>query len=327
MWACCKPDKSQKNKLKTKYLPRWKGDLTIIYDVLQVYKNDYLAQVTMENKNPSGRLDNWNLTWEWARGEFIYTMKGAYTHEMDITGCLYGLAGHYYKGMDFSKVMNCQKNPIIADMPPQKYNDTQMGKIPYCCRNGTLLPIIMDPSESKSVFQLQVYKVPPDLNKTALYPPEKWKTVGVMNPDYKCGSPLRVNATEYPNTEGLQANTIAIATWQIVCNITKPTKKDTYCCVSFSAYYNDSVIPCDTCACGCEDTKKCNPDATAMLLPSEALRVPLENRSEKAIAWAKIKHLRVPRKLPCGDNCRVSVNWHVVSDYKDGWTARITMFN
>lgn len=31
--------------------------------------------------------------------------------------------------------------------------------------------------------------------------------------------------------------------------------------------------------------------------------------------------------MPCGDNCGVSINWHVATDYRRGWSARITIFN
>lgn len=328
MWACCKRDPKFKSKLKkTKFMRRQKGDLTISYDVQQAYDNNYNVEVTMENHNPLGRLDRWNLTWEWTRGEFIQTMKGAFPREMDYSDCVKGAAGQYYKDMDFSKVMNCQKHPIISDMPPEKKNDTELGKIPFCCRNGTLLPTLMDASQSKSVFQMQVFKVPPEMNKTSIYPPEKWKVMGILNPDYKCGPPLRVDPTRTPDKRGLDAQVIAVASWQIVCNITKPTKRSTRCCVSFSAYYNESVVPCNTCACGCDDTDHCNPDAKAMLLPPEALLIPFQNRTIKTLAWAKLKHFHVPKKLPCGDNCGVSINWHIASDYKAGWSARITLFN
>ncbi|KAL2349516.1 hypothetical protein Fmac_003516 [Flemingia macrophylla] len=332
MWACCKKDPKYKAVLKkTKFLRRQKGDLSISYDVNQVYENNYMVQVTMENNYLLGRLDHWNLTWEWTRGEFIYSMKGAFTRDIDYSGCIMGEAGQYYKDMDFSKVMNCQKNPIVTDLPPEKANDTELGKIPYCCRNGTLLPIHMDPSKSKSVFNMQVFKIPPDLNKTAIYPPEKWKITGILNPEYRCGPPIRVEPAKFPEPRGLEATVYAISSWQIVCNITKPTKRKTRCCVSFSAYYNESVIPCNTCACGCDDTntntKRCNPNSQAMLLPPEALLVPFDNRSAKTLAWAKLKHFNIPRKLPCGDNCRVSINWHVASDFKGGWSARITLFN
>lgn len=331
MSVCCKKDpkfKAKKAK-KTKFLPRQKGDLSLVYDVLQAYSGSYLAQVTIDNNHPLGRLDHWNLTWEWMRGEFIYSMRGAYTHKRDSSNCIYGVAGKYYGELDFSQVMSCEKRPIIGDLPADRAQDDKVGKLPYCCRNGTLLPTLMDESKARSIFQLQVYKIPPDVNRTALNPPQKWKINGVLNPNYKCGPPIRVDPTEFPDPSGLQSTTTAVASWQVVCNITRPKVKQSRCCVSFSAFYNDSVIPCNTCACGCEnlDTDTCNPNAQQMLLPPEALLLPFDNRTEKAKAWAKLKHIPVPKKLPCPDNCGVSINWHINSNFRSGWTARVTLFN
>ncbi|KAJ4981647.1 hypothetical protein NE237_032484 [Protea cynaroides] len=329
MHVCCVRDPKFKVKKPkaTKFLPRQAGDLSIIYDVIQANEANYFAQVTIENNHPLGRLDHWNLTWEWMRGEFIYSMKGAYTHLKDPSDCIYGAAGQYYTSLDFSPVMNCEKKPIISDLPPDRIKDEKVGNVPNCCRNGTLLPTIMDKSKTKAAFQMQVFKLPPDLNRTAIYPPQKWKINGILNPDYKCGAPIRVSPTETPDPSGLASTTEAIASWQVVCNITKPKRKSSHCCVSFSAFYNDSVIPCNTCACGCPNTDTCNPNARSMLLPSEALLVPFDNRTAKAKAWATMKHLGVPNPLPCGDNCGVSINWHVSADYRKGWTARITLFN
>ena len=85
-------------------------------------ENNYIAQLTMEGM----------------RGEFISTVKGAYTHKMDYADCIYGVPGEIYTDMDFSKVMNFEKKPIISDLPPEKANDTIVRKILYCCRNGSL---------------------------------------------------------------------------------------------------------------------------------------------------------------------------------------------
>ena len=333
MSVCCTRNLKVKVKPKsTKFLPRQYGDLSFVYDIMQAYEGNYMAQVTIENNHPLGRLDHWNLTWEWMRGEFINSMRGAYTHKIDATDCIYGAAGQHYQSLDFSQVMNCQKNPIIGDLPSEKAKDEKVGYIPYCCRNGSLLPTIMDRTKSKAAFQLQVYKIPPDMNRTAIYPPEKWKIVGVLNPDYRCGPPVRVDPTEYPDETGLlQVASSAIASWQVSCNITRPKTKTSRCCVSYSAFYNDSVVPCNTCACGCDDegtdTDNCNPNIPPMLLPSEALLVPFANRTAKARAWARLKHIDIPNPMPCGDNCGVSINWHINSDYRTGWTARITLFN
>ncbi|KAK2639542.1 hypothetical protein Ddye_027337 [Dipteronia dyeriana] len=329
MHVCCKKDpKFKAPKVKsTKFAPRRWGDLSITYDVLQAYSNNYMAQVTLDNTSPIGGFDHWNLTWEWQYGEFINDMRGAFTSKKDPAACLYGTAGKYYRDFDFSNVMNCEKRPYISDMPLDKANDTKFGKLPSCCRNGSLLPSVMDPSKARSMFQMTVYKLPPYDNRTALTPPMKWQIKGVLGSNYKCGAPLRVDPTEFPDASGLLSKTTAVATWQVVCNMTKPEKKKARCCVSFSAYYNESVIPCNTCACGCPDTDKCNPDAKPMLLPSESLLVPFENRTVKAKAWAKLKKFPIPKKLPCPDNCGVSINWHINSDYSSGWTARVTLFN
>ncbi|XP_010267880.1 PREDICTED: COBRA-like protein 10 [Nelumbo nucifera] len=331
MHVCCvkNPKFKPKPVKKTKFLPRQNGDLLLVYDVLQAYPGNYFAQVTIDNNHPIGRLDRWNLTWEWTRGEFIYSMRGAYTHKKDFTGCIYGDAGKYYQDFDFSPVMNCEKRPVITDLPPEKAKDEKIGNLPYCCKNGTLLPNTMDSTKSRAIFQLQVFKLPPDINRTAINPPQKWKINGILNPDYKCGPPIRVDPTEFPDPSGLQQTSSAIASWQVVCNISRPKEKKSHCCVSFSTFYNDTVIPCNTCACGCDDidTDTCNPDAPPMLLPPEALLVPFDNRTAKAKAWAQIKNRHIPKPLPCPDNCGVSINWHIHSDYSDGWTARVTLFN
>ncbi|KNA13723.1 hypothetical protein SOVF_114240 [Spinacia oleracea] len=330
IYVCCRKDKKFKVNNRLKYTRKKFGDLNIMYDVLQTSGNNYMAQVTMDNDHPLGRLDHWNLTWEWMRGEFISTMRGAFTHLKDPAQCIYGPAGQYYQDMDFTQVMNCERNPVISDLPAEMKDNEKIGKLPYCCRNGTVLPKTMNETESRSIFQMQVFKIPPDMNRTALYPPQNWKPTGVLNPNYKCGPPMRVEPSEFPDPSGLQAKVLAVASWQVVCNITRPKEKQNRCCVSFSAFYNESVVPCNTCACGCDnlpEDRQCSTKAPAMLLPPESLLVPFDNRTDKAVAWSKIKHYQTWDPLPCPDNCGVSVNWHVDADYKSGWTARMTIFN
>jgi hypothetical protein len=251
---------------------------------------------------------------------------------VDTSGCIYGAQGQYYQSLDFSQVLNCDRKPVILDLPLSRYNDTQIGKIDNCCRNGTILPKSMDEKQSKSAFQMQVFKMPPDLNRTKLFPPANFKIAGAssLNPDYTCGQPVRVSPTAFPDPSGLDSTTLAMATWQVVCNITRTKGAKPKCCVTFSAYYNDSVIPCNTCACGCPANRRgptCSTTAQSMLLPPEALLVPFDNRTQKAMAWAELKHYNVPRPMPCGDFCGVSINWHVSTDYNKGWSARVTLFN
>lgn len=327
---CCTRDSKVQTSLTTgqEFQPRQSGDLSIMYDVTSTYDDNYWAEVTMSIHNPLGRLDNWRLSWDWMRQEFIYAMKGAYPSVVDTSECIFGAQGGHYQGLDFSKALSCEKSPTIIDLPPTRFNDSDIGKIPFCCRNGTILPPSMDPSKSSSRFQMQVYKMPPDLNRSVLTPPQNWKISGTLNPDYKCSPPIRVSPSENPDPSGLPSNKSAIASWQVVCNITQDKSAARKCCVSFSGYYNESVIPCNTCACGCTGNmeRTCS-NTSAMLLPAEALLVPFENRSAKAVSWADINHFTVPNPMPCGDNCGVTLNWHVLTDYTKGWTARITLFN
>lgn len=156
----------------TSFLPRDSGDITIAYDVIQSYPSSYLAQVTIENRNPLGRLDHWQLSWEWERHEFIHSMKGAYPAVIDASDCIFGRQGQFYTdSLDFSKALSCKRKPTIVDLPPWRFNDTDLGGIPHCCRNGTILSPEMDLEKVVSSFQLQVSKIPRDLNRSILFPP------------------------------------------------------------------------------------------------------------------------------------------------------------
>ncbi|KAI3963006.1 hypothetical protein MKW92_021350 [Papaver armeniacum] len=328
MYVCCVKDPKFRTIVSTeKFEHRQKGDLVIMYDILRSYDSEYTAQVSISNYNPLTLLDYWKLSWTWMRQEFITTMKGAYPSIVDSRDCLFGPQGIYYKDMDFANVLNCQKNPTIVDLPLEKTNDSTLGGIPFCCRNGTILPPSMDPSRSTSMFQLTVKKMPPYLNKTDLTVPLNFQIKGTLNAHYKCESPSRVTPSLFPDSSGLPINKTAVKSWQVVCNITKPKDATPKCCVSFSAFYDDSVIPCKTCACGCPKNPTCNTTAQARLLPPDALLVPFDNRTEMAKEWADLKHLPMIEPAPCSDNCGVSINWHVNSDYAKGWTARITLFN
>ncbi|KAB2056692.1 hypothetical protein ES319_A11G120000v1 [Gossypium barbadense] len=332
MHVCCIQDdinSDSNNGVNDEFLARQEGDLVIMYDVIRAYTDNYWAQVSISIHNPLGRLDKWQLSFDWMREEFIYAMRGAYPYVVDTTDCIFGRQGQHYKEMDFSQVLNCERRPTIVDLPPTRANDSILGRIPFCCRNGTILPPLMDPSKSISSFNMQVYKMPPDLNRTELVPPQNWKINGTLNPEYECGSPIRVTPSQFPDPSGLPSATASIASWQVVCSITQSKQAVPRCCVSYSAFFNDSAIPCNTCACGCNSnpSQTCSATEPALLLRPNALRIPFENRTAEQLSWADIKQRSVPNPLPCGDNCGVSINWHLLSDHKDGWTARITLFN
>lgn len=331
MHVCCIRNVSSRpdNNLEDNFLPRQDGDVIIMYDVIRTYEDYYWAQVNISNHNPLGRLDNWKLNWEWMSEEFINAMKGAYPSVVDTRDCIYGRQGQHYPKMDFSQALSCEKLPTIIDLPPTSENDTNLGLFLLCCRNGTILSPSMDPSKSFSVFQMQVFKMPPYLNRSLLIPPQNWKINGTFNSDFECGPPIPVSPSHLSDPNGLPSKRSAVASWQVVCNITHFKDQSPKCCVSFSAFYNDSVVPCSTCACGCNTnpSQTCSANETALLLPYSTLLLPFENRTREALEWARIKRMTVPNPLPCGDGCGVSINWHVLSDYRGGWNARISLFN
>ncbi|KAI5058682.1 hypothetical protein GOP47_0026852 [Adiantum capillus-veneris] len=325
--TCCAKINSTIVLTDNNYLPRYTGDITIAYDVLKASPNQYVAQVTLSNDSPTGRLDYWNLQWSWQNEEFINSMRGAVTLEQDQNACIFGKAGVNYAGVDFSQVTSCQARPTIIDLDQYKANDSVVGMLENCCRNGTLLPVLQDSTKSKSVFQLTVFKLPPqNQNSTLISPPIDWKLSGTFNSDFTCDQPRLVAPTNYTDDSVAQRIEAAVLSWQVTCNVTK-VKVTPKCCVSFSAYNNQSVVPCRTCACGCPSGGSCNSSAEALLIPVELATVPSVNRTAKTLAWAQLNKWTIPRVLPCPDNCGVSINWHLVSDFTNGWSARVTIFN
>ncbi|KAI3973254.1 hypothetical protein MKW92_001494 [Papaver armeniacum] len=303
MYACCLKEPGFVTTVTGgDYQPRMQGDLVIFYDIVQSFDSEYDAQVSIQNYNSLGRLDNWKLSWTWMGDEFIKTMRGAYP---SILG----------SDMNLSNVLNCQRNPTFVDLPRAKTYDSTLGMIPFCCRDGTILPPSMDPSKSISM--------------TVLVPPHNFQIEGsTFNPDFKCGSPIFVTPSLFRHPSGLPVNETAVASWQIVCNIAPAEEATPKCCVSVSAFYNESVIPCQTCACGCNrPSSTCNANAPANLLPPNALPVPFDNRTDMAIAWARRKHLQYSRPEPCADFCGISIHWHLKSNHSKGWSASITVFN
>ncbi|KAF8680736.1 hypothetical protein HU200_045578 [Digitaria exilis] len=168
----------------------------------------------------------------------------------------------------------------------------------------------------RSAFQMEVYKMPPDLNRSTLHPPASFKVRGSspLNPDYACVQPVPVTPSEFPDPSGLASTTLAVASWQAVCNITTPSSPPS-CCVSFSAFYNESVVPCRTCACGCPKpavsaAASCSTTAPAMLMPSE-------RRGKEAVSWADQKGLgdqHQRRRLPGAGQAAVRPILHQEDD-------------
>jgi hypothetical protein len=174
-----------------------------------------LLQVTISNNSPVGRLDNWALNWTWQEGEFIYSMQGARPKLADTQVCVSGLAATTYPPsatFDVNNALSCSVSPEISDLPLTEANDTTLGNVPYCCRNGTILPDIIDPSKSKSVFTMNVFKLPPhNIDALDLIPPASFHLV---NSSYTCGPPQLIAPSLFPDPV-LDYTVTAQKTWQV----------------------------------------------------------------------------------------------------------------
>lgn len=181
-----------------------------------------IVQVTISNNMPVTRIDHWNLSWTWTESEFINTIMGAQTFEADIKTCVNGLAGRTYAaGPDVNKAACCSMNPIILDLPTDRTNDTNIGGIKNCCKNGTIYPAIIDPKKTKAAFLMNVYKVPPgSTDMTYVIPPVDFKFGDGANTTdgyYTCGQPRLIQPTVYPDPwNSLIHQTSAIKTWQVI---------------------------------------------------------------------------------------------------------------
>lgn len=56
---------------------------------------------------------------------------------------------------------------------------------------------------ARDISQLEVFKLPPNMNRTARNPPQNWKIESVLNPTYKCNPPFRVDPSEFPDPSGI----------------------------------------------------------------------------------------------------------------------------
>ncbi|KAK4757498.1 hypothetical protein SAY87_018799 [Trapa incisa] len=86
------------------------------------------------------------------------------------------------------------------------------------------------------------------------------------------------------------------------------------CCVSLSAFYNNTIVPCPNCSCNCKGLPgaKCHSEENAgsmLQMPHDPLQEPED-------------------LVRCTDHmCPIRVHWHVKQNYKAYWRVKITVTN
>ncbi|KAL6878525.1 hypothetical protein ACP4OV_012695 [Aristida adscensionis] len=287
------------------------GNITIKWDVISWTPDGYVAMVTMNNYQMYRQImaPGWTVGWSWAKKEVIWSIVGAQATEQGDCSKFKGGIPHC-----------CKRTPAVVDLlPGVPYNQ----QIANCCKAGVVAAYGQDPAASVSAFQVSV-GLAGTTNKTVKLP----KNFTLMGPGlgYTCG-PARVVPSTVYFTPDRRRKTQALMTWTVTCTYSQQlASRYPSCCVSFSSFYNDTIVPCAKCACGCGHhggaaaTKGGKRHGGGECIMGD---------SKRALAAG----VNTPRKdgaplLQCTSHmCPIRVHWHVKLNYKDYWRAKIAITN
>ncbi|KAL9433404.1 hypothetical protein AB3S75_028270 [Citrus x aurantiifolia] len=273
------------------------GNITIKWDVMSWTPDGYVAAVTINNFQMYRHIGapGWTLGWQWAKKEVIWTMVGAQTTEQGDCSKFKANIPHC-----------CKRTPIVVDLLPGVPYNQQFAN---CCKGGVLSAWGQDPASAVSAFQVSV-GLAGTSNKTVKLP--KNFTLQGPGPGYTCGPAKVVPSTVYL-TSDRRRKTQALMTWNVTCTYSQfLASKNPSCCVSFSSFYNETITPCPSCACGCHNKNNC------ILSNSKA---------------AHRTGINTPKKdntplLQCTHHmCPIRVHWHVKVNYKEYWRVKIAITN
>ncbi|KAM7266958.1 hypothetical protein ACFE04_009124 [Oxalis oulophora] len=277
------------------------GNITIKWDVMSWTPDGYVAVVTMFNFQQYRHIQapGWTLGWVWAKKEVIWSMVGAQTTEQ-------GDCSKYKSNVPHC----CKKDPTVVDLlPGTPYNQ----QIANCCKGGVISSWAQDSSTAVSAFQISVGAAG-TTNKTVRVP--KNFTLKSPGPGYTCGPAKIVRPTKFVTTDK-RRTTQAMMTWNVTCTYSQfLAQKAPTCCVSLSSFYNDTVVNCPTCACGCRN----NINGTDGCID--------ENHPHLASVLSSTGKSSNTPLLRCTHHmCPVRIHWHVKLNYKEYWRVKVTVTN
>ncbi|KAF3505326.1 hypothetical protein F2Q69_00044781 [Brassica cretica] len=260
------------------------GNITLKWDIMSWTADGYVATVTMNNFQIYRHIQNpgWTLGWAWAKKEVIWSMVGAQTTEQGVCSKFKGNVPHC-----------CKKVPTVVDLLPGVPYNQQFSN---CCKGG-----VVGALGSRSIISCIIVS-------------EKFKT---ERPKYQTEHFLVqfgeiLTEPNYPDYWNRRTHASAV-TWNVTCTYSQfLARKHPSCCVSFSSFYNDTITPCPSCACGCENKKSCV-KAHSKILTKKGLNTP---RKDNAPLLQCTHHM-----------CPVRVHWHVKVNCKDYWRVKIAITN
>ncbi|CAN6470759.1 unnamed protein product [Victoria cruziana] len=276
------------------------GNITIKWDVVQWTADGYGATVTIFNFQRYRHIDapGWILEWTWARKEVIWDIRGAQATDQGDCSSFKSNLPHC-----------CKKSPTIVDLLPGTPYNMQVAN---CCKGGVISSVIQDPVNSASSFFVVVGSAGTS-NATVTLP--SGFTLSAPGPGYTCGLAKIGEPSKFLTPDGRRV-TRALMTWNVTCTYSQfLAQRAPTCCVSFSSFYNDTIIPCPTCTCGCKNSVK----------PGSCVEA---NSSHSAAATATGGSGNYNPLLQCTNHmCPIRVHWHVKLNYKEYWRVKISIIN
>ncbi|XP_051121025.1 protein COBRA-like [Andrographis paniculata] len=278
------------------------GNITVKWDIISWTPDGYIAVVTMFNFQHYRhiQLPGWTLGWTWAKKEVIWSMMGGQTTEQGDCSKYKGNIPHC-----------CKKDPTVVDLlPGTPYNQ----QIANCCKGGVISSWTQDPANAASAFQISVGAAG-TTNKTVRVP--KNFTLKAPGPGYTCG-PVKVGKpTKFISPDGRRV-TQAMMTWNVTCTYSQfLAQKTPTCCVSLSSFYNDTIVPCPTCTCGCQNNRT---QPGSCVNPDSPYLASVVSEHKKSNSLAPLiqctKHM-----------CPIRVHWHVKVSYKEYWRVKVSITN
>ncbi|XP_072956156.1 COBRA-like protein 3 [Typha angustifolia] len=277
------------------------GNITIKWDIMQWTPDGYVAVVTMFNFQQYRHIQapGWTLGWTWAKKEVIWSMVGAQTTEQGDCSKFKGNIPHC-----------CKRDPTIVDLLPGTPYNMQIAN---CCKGGVINSWVQDPANAASSFQVSV-GLAGTTNKTVRVP--KNFTLRAPGPGYTCGIAKIVKPTKFVTQDG-RRTTQALMTWNVTCTYSQfLAQKTPTCCVSLSSFYNDTIVNCPTCACGCQNNNTQPGSCVEGDSPYLASAINGPGKSSFQPLVQCTSHM-----------CPVRIHWHVKLNYKEYWRVKITITN
>ncbi|CAL4931582.1 unnamed protein product [Urochloa decumbens] len=277
------------------------GNITIKWDIMQWTSDGYVAVVSIHNyqKYRHMQAPGWNLGWVWAK-EIIWAMVGGQATEQ-------GDCSQFKVNIPHC----CKRDPTIVDLLPGTPYNMQIAN---CCKGGVLNSWVQDPVSAVASFQISVgrsgttnYTVKAPLNFTLKAP----------GPGYSCGFTHEVKPpTKFISQDG-RRTTQAHVTWNVTCTYSQfIAQRAPTCCVSLSSFYNETIVNCPKCSCGCQNNITRPGSCVEGNSPYLASVVNGPGKSSMAPLVQCTPHM-----------CPIRVHWHVKLNYREYWRVKVTVTN